>query len=87
MIIIASLLLICRIFSYNYVRKKSIYRSFFDVFGDILTPDYFIPVALQSDDSSKVRSQKRMANWFLYLFYIAFIAVLVIALFRHELIN
>ena len=69
--------LILRIIYVNLSRSKGLGQTVLKLFGDTQSITYFFPLKHFDSDHEGVRKLKKIANLFLYLFFISFLALII----------
>jgi hypothetical protein len=64
--------LILRIIYVNLSRSKELGHTIIKLFGDTQSITYFFPLRHFDSDEIRIRRLKKIANLFLYLFFISF---------------
>ncbi len=69
--------LILRITYVNLPRSKGLGQTIIKLFGDTQSITYFFPLKHVDSDHEEIRRLKKMANLFLYLFFISFLTLIL----------
>ena len=69
--------LILRIVYVNLSRKKGLGNTIIKLFGDTHSITYFFPLRYFESDEAGIRKYKKIANLFLYLFFISFFILIL----------
>jgi len=69
--------LILRIIYVNLSRKKGLGQTIIKLLGNTQSITYFFPLKHFESDEARIRRFKKIANLFLYLFFISFLILIL----------